>query len=284
LTIALSVIANDLDHPEGVAWSPRGWIVAGGEAGQIYAVDPEERAWKKIADTGGYALGIALDGADNIYVCDMGRRAVLRIDQATGAIDDLTTGRAEVSVRVPNFPVFSAGGSLFFSDSGDWPAADGVLFVRTPTGEVLVASEEPSNFPNGLAIDPSGQYLYVVESSAPRISRHRLLGDDRIGTRETVVELPDLVPDGLAFTADGALLISCYRPDSIFLWDGDALALLVHDWTGLLLSAPTNLAFFGDGLDRLAGANLAGHTLIEIGADLVGSRLNYPLLNAPLPT
>ena len=44
MAVNLSVIASDLDHPEGVAWSPRGWLAAGGEAGQIYAIDPAARA------------------------------------------------------------------------------------------------------------------------------------------------------------------------------------------------------------------------------------------------
>ena len=37
----LRVLAGGLDHPEGLAWDPTtGSIVAGGEAGQLYRVDP----------------------------------------------------------------------------------------------------------------------------------------------------------------------------------------------------------------------------------------------------
>ena len=276
MTVDLSVLASDLDHPEGVAWSPSGWIVCGGEAGQIYRIDPNSGASEQIADTGGFALGMAFDAADLLYVCDMGRHAVVRVDPATGFVDDITTGYAETQVRVPNYPVFSADGCLFFSDSGDWAARDGLIFVRYPDGRVSVATKDAGGYANGLAIDPDGSYLYVVETSIPRISRFGLLGDGALGPRETVVDTPDTVPDGIAFAADGTLLISCYRPDAIFLWDGQSLGTLVNDRTGLTLSAPTNLAFFGPDLKRLVTANLAGRHLVEVRSGLTGAALNYP--------
>jgi gluconolactonase len=276
--VELSILASDLDHPEGVAWSPTGWIAAGGEAGQIYRIDPESGAAAQIADTDGFALGMAFDAADLLYVCDMGRRAVVRIDPATGLVEDITSGQSETQVRVPNYPVFSADGCLFFSDSGDWAARDGLIFVRHPTGRVSVATRDAGGYANGLAIDPGGDHLYVVETSIPRISRFGLLGDGALGPRETVVELPDTVPDGIAFTADGTLLISCYRPDAIFLWDGQAVSTLVNDRTGLTLSAPTNVAFFGPDLKRLVTANLAARHLVEVRSGLIGAALNYPTL------
>jgi gluconolactonase len=280
MTASLSILATDLDHPEGVAWSPRGWIAAGGEAGQLYRVDPAG-AVRQFADTGGFALGMAFDGADNLYVCDMGRHAVVRVDAASGQVDDVTTGRGDVAVRVPNFPVFSTDGYLFFSDSGSWADADGLVFVLAPSGEVSVATEEAGGYTNGLAIDPDGEFLYVVETSGPRISRLALLGQGRLGPRETVVDLPDTVPDGIAFAADGTLLIACYRPDAIYTWDGRAVDVLFHDWAGLTLSAPTNVAFFGERLDRLVTANLAGRNLVEVVAGLQGAALNYPILGGP---
>jgi hypothetical protein len=30
-----TILVEDLDHPEGVAWSPDGVLYAGGEAGQV---------------------------------------------------------------------------------------------------------------------------------------------------------------------------------------------------------------------------------------------------------
>jgi hypothetical protein len=38
-----SPFADGLVHPEGVAWGPAGYVYAGGEAGQAYRADLDER-------------------------------------------------------------------------------------------------------------------------------------------------------------------------------------------------------------------------------------------------
>ena len=43
-------LAEGLDHPEGVAYDPDAHVVwAGGEAGQLYRVDPDSGAWTEQA-------------------------------------------------------------------------------------------------------------------------------------------------------------------------------------------------------------------------------------------
>jgi gluconolactonase len=273
----ISFLATGLDHPEGVAWVPSGWLACGGEAGQIYRVDITSGDWVKIADTGGFVLGIALDAAENIYACDMGRHAVLRIDPRTGRAEDITTGKSEHAIATPNFPVFHPDGRLFFSDSGSWGARDGRVFCLHPGGELQLVSRDAPAFTNGLAIDPTSAWLYMVESEVPAISRSAITAEGLAG-REVVLEMPRMVPDGLAFTADGRLLIACYRPDAVMTWDGSAREVLAEDWTGENLNAPTNLAFVGDGLDRLVTANLGGYHIAELATDLRGAPLHYPRL------
>ena len=48
--------AEGLDHPEGVAWGPDGRIYAGGEAGQIYAIEADGTV-EQLASTGGFLYG-----------------------------------------------------------------------------------------------------------------------------------------------------------------------------------------------------------------------------------
>jgi sugar lactone lactonase YvrE len=276
--VSVSVFAGGLDHPEGVAAWGDNSLVAGGEAGQIYLIDAKGDS-RQIADTGGYCLGIAVDGEGSLYVCDMGRHAVLRYSREGDVVEDLTTGISEEQVRVPNYPVFDASGRLYFSDSRDWGDNNGVLFVRHPDGRVEVASREVNGYTNGLAIDPQQDYLYVVESSVPAITRCVLHPDGALGPREIYVSMERQVPDGIAFTHDGALLIACYRPDAVYLFRDGTLELLVNDEKGLSISAPTNIAFFGERLTRLAYANLAGNFVGEIHSDLVGAPLNYPVMS-----
>jgi gluconolactonase len=276
----IRVLASGLDHPEGLAWDPRGSIVAGGEAGQLYRIDPDSGVVSEISKSGGYVLGIAIDGASRIYWCDQVLHAVMRLDPATGAVAAWSRGAPGVPFRVPNSLVFDDVGRLYVSESGSWPDHDGAMFVIEPDGATSVASRECRDFANGVAIDPAGDFLYVLETSGPALARFVIGPGGTLGPRELVTALERTVPDGLAFTSDGRLLISCFRPDAVFVWDGGSLSTLVDDWSGLVLSAPTNIAFFGQALDRLAAANIAFLHIAEIVADVRGAPLRYPVLPA----
>jgi gluconolactonase len=276
----LRVMAGGLDHPEGLAWDPRGSIVAGGEAGQLYRVDPDAGSVTEIANGKGYVLGIALDGDGRIYWCDQVHHAVMRHDPTSGVTEAWSRGAPDVPFRVPNSLVFDAQGRLYVSESGSWPDRDGALFIVEPDGTTRLGSTECRDFANGVAIDPPGEYLYVVETSGPSLARFAIGPDGSLASRELVTSLERTVPDGLAFASDGRLLISCFRPDAVLVWDGVGVATLAEDWMGLTLSAPTNIAFFGDDLRRLAAANIAFQHLAEIVVDMRGAPLRYPVLRA----
>ncbi len=272
----LQILGGDLDHPEGVAWSTRFGLYAGGEAGQIYRVDVDTGHHDQIADTGGYVLGLAFGPDDRLYACDMARRAVVAVDVDTGEVDDVTSA-GPVDLHVPNFPVFTATGTMFVSDSGQWGTPSGRIMRYTLDGQATVAATTPAWFPNGLAIDPTHEWLYVVESSAARIARLRIDAEDDLNGYEVAVELPGAVPDGLAFCEDGSLLIACYRPDAIYRWNQrEGLHVLAEDPTGLSLSAPTNIVFAGTDREHLIAANLANRHLTKItGTGLTGAPLEF---------
>ncbi len=275
--MTMSTLVAGLDHPEGVAWDPAGHLVAGGEAGQIYriALGADGATSEQVASTGGFVLGVALDGEGRAYVCDCARLEVLRVELASGSVEVYANGTPEEPMRAPNHLVFDAQGRLYVSDSGNWGEDDGVVWVIEPGGACRVASREPSAFTNGLAIDPAGEYLYVVESNLPGIVRLPLLPDGALGAKELVVEMPETVPDGIAFSADGQLVIACYRPDRVYVWNG-SLDVLCEDWHGMAVAAPTNAAFYGPELERLVVANLAEYHLTDIASGLRGAPLVRP--------
>ena len=99
----VSVLVDGLDHVEGVAWGLNGYCYAGGEAGQIYRIDVERKEAAQIADTGGFILGLALDAHNNIYACDTGNRAVMKIAQS-GDVTTYTTGTPDEPFKHPQLP------------------------------------------------------------------------------------------------------------------------------------------------------------------------------------
>ena len=119
----------------------------------------------------------------------------------------------------------------------------------------------------------------AVSLNPPRIEKISISETGEAGPPETVIEIPNSVPDGLAFDADANLYISCYRPDTIFRLDTKGtLEVLVHDYEGTLMAAPTNIAFCGDNLDDLLSANLGRWHISRYALTTVGLPLNYPVL------
>jgi gluconolactonase len=272
-------LADGLDHPECVTAAIDGTPYAGGEAGQVYRVNADG-SHIEIGSTGGFTLGLCLDADANVYTCDMVRRAVMRVDPV-GVVSTYSTGSSDRPIKTPNYPVFDADGNLYVSDSGDWKQSNGCLFVVRPDGTTSVLREDVANFPNGLAIDPAGSHLYVVETNANRIVRVAIETDGRSsGPVEQVVVLPARhVPDGIIFDEGGRLYIGCYAPDVIYRVAPDGtLEMVCEDWERTVLAAPANLAFVGPERRTLAVSSLGRWHLAGIDLGVAGAPLRYPHL------
>ena len=275
----ISVFLDGLDHPEGVAWGSDGFIYTGGEIGQIYRINIETKDVQELGRTNGFVLGMALDAQNNIYACDATNKSVYRITPE-GSISAYSTGTIDNPFVTPNYPAFDADGNLYVADSGDWGADNGCIYKIDSKGETRVWDTRLGQFPNGLSLGPDGDDLYVAMSlNEPRVARVKIESDGSAGNMETVVELPDTVPDGLAFDSQGNLYIACYRPDRIYrLSSSGNLEILGEDFQGTLMAAPTNVVFCGPNLGRLLSANLGRWHLTEYQVGINGLPLNYPYL------
>lgn len=264
---ATEVLVDGLDHPEGVAWDPAtGVLWAGGEDGQLYRVDVDARTWEEAARAPGFVLGLAVDGRSRIVICCPGAGALCVL--ADGAVSTLHDG-----LTLPNYPAFAPDGSLYFSDSGTWARDDGRVHRLTPEGELEQFSDRLPHFPNGCAVTADGRHLWMVESYVPTVNRFDLA----TGELDEVARLDGSVPDGIAFTDDGGVVVSCYRPDRIVHIAADGhVEVVAEDPQGTLLAAPTNVVFVGDARDRLVSANLGRWHLTLLDVGLRGVPLHYP--------
>ncbi len=267
--------ADGLDHPEAVTTGPDGTLYAGGEAGQIYRVGLNGE-WEQIASTGGFVLGLCLDGDGAIYACDLALHSVQRI-APDGTVSTYSSGSPDRPMAVPNYPVFDAAGNLYVSDSGGWKDFSGCLFRVRPGGETDVIGQELEAFPNGMALHPDGKRLYVVLSQLPGVVSLELRDDGSVGDPEPVVVLPRTVPDGLAFDVQGNLYIACYTPDVIYRFSpaGD-LSILAEDWESVIFATPTNIAFAGPDRRTLVVASLSRWHLTKGQMPIPGAPLRYP--------
>lgn len=273
--------ADGLDHPEGVAVGPDGTVYAGGEAGQVYRVDADGGV-REIASTGGFLLGLAVDGDGFVYACDIGRREVVRVDPTSGAVDTYSTGAPEAPFRNPNWPVFDDAGNLYVTDSGGWKADDGHIVVVAPGGATTsVWSRATPRFPNGACLTADGTALLVIESTHPGVSSIPIQPDGSAGVAKVVCELPGTVPDGIAVDESGGFYVACYRPDRIYYVNADgSVDIYADDPEGTVLAAPTNVTFLG--LDRrtMLVGSLGRWHLAACEVDAPGVALRYPRLSS----
>ena len=257
------IFANGLDHPECLAFDREGTLWAGGEAGQVYRIDPDGKL-EQITTLGSFNAGLAFSPTDELFVCNPAM-GMVRVDR-TGKFEVFATHASGEKVICANFPVFDSAGNLYVSDSGQWKKRNGRLIRFTPDGrgEVLAG---PMGYANGLALSADERFLFVVESDTDRVFRMEL----QTGRHEVYAAYVGRMPDGLALDEEGNLYASCYASDEIHRITPDGQKqLFAWDRWAILLSRPTNMAFAGD---TIYVANLGRTTITRAKVGVNGQRL-----------
>ena len=235
-------VCDGLDHPEGLCFASDGSLVAGGEAGQVYRIDPQAGTSRTLAETGGFVLGVCADRSGAVYACDAGRNQVLRVGP-DGSVDALPTGPLDN----PNDCAFDAHGNLFFTESGIYHPArrSGRLHVITPDGVSMCVHPGPFGFANGIFVDAGESMLYMIQSTEPSVLAFRLSGSglESLEPARRVSLEPDTVPDGIALDRAGNVYVAFYAPDQIGVIRPDgSFEVLYRDFMSEWMNRPTNIA------------------------------------------
>ncbi len=264
----VTVAATGFKGPEGVIVDREGNVYGGGADGVIRKLSPDGRV-TEFARTGGRPAGMALDRQGNLFVCDVGKAAVLKVTPR-GEASLFADQVGPVKLCLPNFPVFDADGNLYVTNSTDHqlrgmedvaaeirnPVPKGALVRLRPDGRGEVAATG-LYFANGAAIDTREEYVYVLQSSRNNCVRIAIRKDGTHGQPEQYGETLGGLPDGMAFDAEGYLIITLPMNNRLVVIDpAGKLSTLVDDTDGKTLLAPTNCAFGGPNFDDLFIAHI----------------------------
>ncbi len=272
----IQFVCEELDHPEGLAFDLNGDLYAGGEAGQIYRIDVANGNYRCIAETGGFILGVTMDGKGRVYACDIGRREIMQC-MPDGQVKTYACGSDERPLVNPNFSVFDTEGRLFFSDSGEYWNPSGSIWVVEPGKPAQPLTPPDLPFANGMCLDNEEGYLYLVLSTTAKIVRFKVDGNKLAGNMEIAADLPaKTVPDGIALDTSRNIWLGCYVPDEIWkISPGGNFEKVMEDRTGELLNRPTNIAL---SKNRVFFANLGGWHIGSFETPFEPLPLNYPEL------
>lgn len=259
-----------LQHPEGVAIGPDGWIWCGSENGQVLRIAPDGSHIEEVAVIGGLALGLAFDGARALYACELKTASVYRIDLRDRSVRRFTTA----DIRIPNYPVVDARRRrLLVSDSfGFGQPGPGVWAFDLESGGGGLWYEPNLDFANGMALSQAGDALLVCETFSRRVTRISIEPDGSAGATSVFAEDLPGMPDGIALDDAGQVFVGCYEPSRILRIcpDGSSCEVYIEDPTAHLFAHPTNIAFDGA---ALYSANLGRWHITRIETDTTGRRL-----------
>lgn len=263
-TPQISIYAQGLDHPEGLAIDHHGVIWCGGEEGQVYRISKQGKKIETVAQVGGFNLGFAFSPAGDLYFCNHKVPAIFKLNPLTLKTEIFCDQILGKKVRTPNHLVFDRKGILYVSDSGEWGKKNGAIYRINSQGKGEIWMKNLS-YPNGVALDREDKALYVVQTFLNNTLRIPIQSHGEAGKSSLYAQNLKEAPDGLVFDRRGNLYICCYGNSRIYrITPQRKKEVFAQDPIGLTLNRPTNLIYREKPQEALLAANLGGYHLSSI--------------------
>lgn len=212
--------------------------------GRILKITPDKQ-WSVITEYDGWPNGLKIHKDGRFFIADH-RYGVMQLDPSSGKISPVLDHVRREGFKGTNDLIFASNGDLYFTDQGQTGMQDpsGRVYRLRPDGQVdLLISNVPS--PNGLALSPNQQVLYVAATRANQIWRMPLHPDGTTSKVGAYIQLSggSAGPDGIASDATGGLAVAHCGLGSVWIFSklGEPLYRL-RSCAGL---STTNIAYGG---------------------------------------
>lgn len=215
------LIGSGFNFPEGPAWDANGNLYVSNCYGSWIA-----KIHGGLIDTLAFASdstfkntnGLYVAENGNIYACDFGSGAILKMD-TSGMVDVLLSGYNGNSFNRPNDIIVLKSGDIYFTDPKSYgkKQLDGRLFFYNTGTKQLNLAADSLAFPNGLAISPIDNKLYVCESAKNQVARFEIRENGVLKKKVKFIELPGGDPDGIDFDIRGNLYVAHFGSGTVFV-------------------------------------------------------------------
>jgi gluconolactonase len=275
----IETIATDIPSAEGIAVANDGRIFIGAEDGWVYLIAPNGDI-SQYVKLPGRPLGIAIDRQENLFICDWDAHGVYKVSPSKD-VSLFADSDGKHSILFPNFCVFDEQGNLYVTSTGtsrkglQIRVPDGKVFRIAPSGQCELFADGMYQ-PNGLAMREGESALYVIQSLPDNVLRLEIKPDGKVGKSSVYARYLESVPDGMAFTESGDLLVVTGLHEIIYrVQPNGRMDIFLEDHNAEKLVAPANPAFGGSNLDELYITNLLGNSVSKISGVPRGQKLYH---------
>lgn len=219
------LLATGFTKTEGPVWHPDGYLMFTDFPNhRIHRILPDGRT-EVIRENSGGTDGMTLDLQGRLVMCEYRNRCVTRMEH-DGSITTIADRWKGQRLNKPNDVVGRSDGTLYFTDCN--PVSEeqgvdidhGVVYRVTPDGEVEVATLVV-RYPNGIALSPDEDILYVSDSSYDMyILACDILPDGSVTNERVFANMTsnkDGKPDGMKVDVEGR--VYCTGPGGTWVFE-----------------------------------------------------------------
>ena len=168
--------------------------------GRVYAADGNSTVAEILPDGSLRGIGpaakepngvnLTLDGSA-LLVAEFGSNELLRCELSTGEVTLICDSVEGRPLARPNYPIVLSDGTVYCTSSTASDVIDCIVYAYDdgyvcrirPDGTADIVADG-LQLPNGLAVDESESYLYVVRTSPGDVVRYPILSDRTLGAQE----------------------------------------------------------------------------------------------------
>ena len=235
----LELVGRDLHRPECVLAHPDGGILVPDWRGGVTQVtaNGSQETWLARTTKDIRPNGIATLEDGSFLLANLGVDGGVWRLHRDGHLAPFLTDLQGTPLPPANFVIVDGLGRTWISVSTQrtprqdaWrpDVADGFIVLVDGTGARVVA--DGLHYTNEVRPNPSGEWLYAVETFGRRLVRFPITRDGGLGVRETVVTLEHgCFPDGFAFDAAGGIWITSLVSNRLLRVQDGTLETVLED-------------------------------------------------------
>ena len=276
---SLEAHGSGLHRPECVLATRGGDVFVPEWPGGITVVRPDGRTETWLAETAMDLRpnGIALTADGSFLIANLGDDGGIWRLERSGRLSPVLLEVDGVPLPPANFVTIDEQERIWISVSTRhaprqqaWRSdvADGFVVLVDGGGPRIVA--DGLGYTNEVRPDPTGQWLYIVETFARRVTRCPMGADGALGTRETVFAMDNgFFPDGFAFDEEGGLWVTSLVSNRLLRFHRDQIATVLEDvnedFVERVEQAYASRTMAAEHLGRIPGTRIQQLTSVAFG-------------------